>query len=308
MKKLLLPLILLTAGTATWVRFTQLASEARASTRRCEAEWSVLSNGVAQLSAEKAALRKGIETGQELLRGSSSPAVLSSSVLDWLQSELSNHWSQPALPELRRWLGIEWDNSPDYVLVSKATLKGIPLNGAGSRGGFTPTFCDVLAITPDERARLEALMQRSEADYFGWVQTNVQRIAPSGDIVAKYVIPANPGLAQRLVMEGGMGVLSAVGGERAELCETFGMDWILKHGFLGQSSVSLTVQHFSDGGQQRLQAKCDTTGHGTTGWADLTPTSFPDLFRTVFPGGWRELAQRENFALPDGFQHAPPPQ
>jgi hypothetical protein len=308
MKKLLLPLIILAAGAAASGRFTQLASEARASTHRREAECSAVSAGLAQLSAEKAALQNEIKAGQERLSRSSSPDVLGSGLLDPLAAGQSNHWPDAALPELRRRLGIAWDNSPDYVLVSKAALKGIPMNGVGNRGVLTPTVCDVLAITPEERASLEALMQRSEATYFGWVQANVQRFEPSGDIVAKYVIPANPGLAQRLMMEGGVGVLGAVGAERTELCRNFATDWVLKHGFLGLSSVSLTVQRLPQGGQPRLQAKCDTTGHGTTGWADLTPASFPELFRAVVPGGWRELAQRDNFELPADFQDAPPPQ
>ena len=28
-------------------------------------------------------------------------------------------------------------------------------------------------------------------------------------------------------MEGGLGVLRALGGERAELCRNFGMDWVI---------------------------------------------------------------------------------
>jgi hypothetical protein len=252
-------------------------------------------------------LQEEIKAGKERLSSSSWPEPLSASLLEALQTGRSNSWPGALLPELLRRLGIAWDSSPDYVLVSKAALKAIPLNGAGSRGGLTPTVCDMLAITPDEQARLEALMQRSQAAYLGWAQTNVQRIEPTGDIVAKYVIPANPGLAQRLVMEGGMGVLGAVGGERTELCANFAYNWALKYGSLGQSSVILTVQRLSVGGRQRLQAALETTGHGAGG-LDLTPASFPEVFRSVFPGGWRELAQRENFELPADFQDAPPPQ
>ena len=187
MKKLLLPLIILATGTVVVARFSQLASGARASTSRCQAELPALSNAVAQLSAESAALQKEIKAGKERLSRSSWPEPLSASLLEALQTGRSNSWPGALLPELRRRLGISWDSSRDYVLVSKAALKRIPLNGAGSRGGLTPTVCDMLAITPDEQARLEALVQRSEATYLGWAQTNVQRIEPTGDIVAKYV-------------------------------------------------------------------------------------------------------------------------
>ncbi len=308
MKRLLLPLIILVAGTVALGRFTQLVSEARASSRRCEAEWSALSNGIVQLRADKGVLQGEVKAARERLNRFASAPILNSGLVEWLQSGHSNHWSRAPLSELRRRLGITWDSSPDYVLVSKEVLKGIPLIGTASGSGLTPTACAVLAITPDEQARLEALMQQSESAYFGWVQTNVQRIAPAGDIVAKYVIPANLSLGQRLMMEGGMGVLAAVGEERTELCKTFATEWVLRHGYLGFSSVTLTVERFSDGGQQRLQARCDTSDHGSTGWAELTPSSFPPAFRAVFPGGWPELAQRENFQLPEDFKGASPPQ
>jgi hypothetical protein len=35
---------------------------------------------------------------------------------------------------------------------------------------------------------------------------------------------------------------------------------------------------------------------------DVAPGNFPDLFRSFFPGGWRDLAQREGFALPKEFE------
>ncbi len=311
MKKLLLPLIILGAGAVGLGRFTRLASEARTSARRCEAEWSVLSNGVARLTAEKAALRNEIKATRQRLSHWSLPAEPSSDLVRLMQSAQSNGWSQAALPELRRRLGITWDCSPDYVLVSKASLKGISLNGVGGQGVLTPTVCDVLAITPEERASLESLVQRTAGDYLVWMKTNVTRMEPSGDVLAKYVIPANPELSQRLMFEGGVGVLGAVGAERTELCRNFAMQWVQQHALLGQSSVSLIVRRSIEGDRQRLEAKCDTTlwgGNSSTGWADLSPASFPDLFRALFPGGWRDLAQRENFALPDDFQDASPAQ
>lgn len=40
---------------------------------------------------------------------------------------------------------------------------------------------------------------------------------------------------------------------------------------------------------------------------DVNPWQpFPEAFRPLFPGGWKELAEREGFELPKSFQPKTP--
>jgi hypothetical protein len=265
---------------------------------------------MARLNEAKAALVARIKADKLRLQESSPlEPVLSEGLLDLLRTNNTKEWPSPALAEMRRLLGLAWTNSPDYVLVSKASLRQVSLNGVAGDGTLTPTICDVLAVAPEQRASLEALVRRAETDYAAWAQANVKRMEPSADIVAHYVIPANPSLAQRLSAEGAIGVLGVLGAERTSFSQGFATEWVQKHGFLGQAKVSLAVRRLIKGGQPHIQAKCDNFiggGCSSSGWSDLTPHSFPAAFRAIFPGGWSDLAKAENFSLPENFRDERP--
>ncbi len=301
MKKLLCIVLFFGLGAIGLGRFSYLASDANTAASRFELERCAVSNALVQLAAERDALREEIKSCRERIRHVPA-ADTADSESNWLAWGRSNRWSQAPLPELRRLLGLAWDASPDYVLVSKQSLKRLMLNGVETKGALTPLVCDVLAITPEERARIESLIHGSETEYLDWMKTNVQRLEPAGDIVAQYVVPANRGLSERLLAAGGIGMVSAIGLERTQLARNFALQWVQSHGLLGQASLSLTVRRSADGA--RLEAKCDSAmpgGRYSTGYAELSPGSFPELFRSVFPDGWRELAQKENFDLPAAF-------
>jgi hypothetical protein len=209
--------------------------------------------------------------------------------------------------ELRQRLGIRWDNSPDYILVSKGALnysgRGPFENQYG--GPLLPATCAVLGLTPAERATAEAVFQRAEAQHAAWAKAAVLRVEPAGDIVADYWIPANPELARQIEAEEKALLSEALGPDRAELVYRWSNAWWFRHGALGSYTFRFTVRRHTDGGPQRLwYALVDPENQvRATIDGDVTPTTpFPELLRSVFPGGWRDLAQREHFALPKGFQ------
>jgi hypothetical protein len=138
-------------------------------------------------------------------------------------------------------------------------------------------------------------------EHAAWVKTAVQRVEPAGDVLADYRLPPNPELAHQIEEEGTALLVETLGPDRAKLVHDYAGAWILQHGTLGESSVRFTVRRRTDGTQPPLWQQFEYQGGGGSS-GDVTPGSFPDLFRSLFPGGWRDLAQREGFALPEDFE------
>jgi hypothetical protein len=216
-------------------------------------------------------------------------------------SSLAKQRPMPA--ELRQRLGIRWDNSPDYILVSKGALN---YSGRGPfesqyGGALLPATCAVLGLTPAERAASETAFQRAEAEHAAWVKSAVQRVEPAGDILADYWIPANPELARQIDAETKALLSETLGPDRADLVKRWSNAWWFRHGGMGRDNFRFTVRRHTDGGSQPLWYALVVPEYevASTMDGDVTPTTpFPELLRSVFPGGWRDLAQREGFALP----------
>ncbi len=186
--------------------------------------------------------------------------------------------------------------------MSKAALEDIYLRGIDDKGAFTPTACAVLGLTAEERDAVEAAFKRVEAQYAEWVKSAVQRAEPAGDIVADYRLPANPTLAQQIQADGEALLLQTLGPDRAPLARSYAGAWIFGHGNLGATPIRLTVRRRPEGQQPRFWWQIQAEAGDSASSDTLTSKDFPEVFRQVFPGGWRDVAQREGFDLPEGFQ------
>ncbi|MCY2924799.1 MAG: hypothetical protein NT031_05070, partial [Planctomycetota bacterium] len=201
MNKLLLALIILGAGTLASTRLNLLANQSRTSTARSRSARSLLASQVNELAVVAAALRTQVEAKRTRLNEVSEAVASERGAASTFNSD--SVWDrQRATPsQLRRRFGIVWTNSPDYVLVSKATLKGVNgflCDGLDGDGALMPIACTVLSVTAAERNAIQAALMRAKADHAVWIKTAVQRVEPVGDILADYRIPANPKVAQRL--------------------------------------------------------------------------------------------------------------
>jgi hypothetical protein len=301
MKKFLLALLILGAGVIAFARLNLLTSQSRSSATQSRVECARLVSQVDELAASASGLRAQVETKQTRLAETPlSPA--SDPDAAGAPAGKPSHNSGPAKPaELLQRLGIGWNSSADYVLVSKAALKDMHLRGIEEDGTFTPVACAILNLTPGERATVEAALKRAEAEHEAWLKTAVQRIEPAGDVVADYRLPANPKLAHQLEDEGTALVTEAVGPERADLVHKFAESWRFTHGDLGEKGIQLTVRRHTDDTQPPLWWLMEEQG-GSRCSSDVRSKQFPELFRSVFPGGWSDVAQREGFALPEDFQ------
>ena len=301
MKKILLALLILGAGAIAFARLNLLANQSRTSATRSRAECAGLASQVNELAATATDLRGQLEAKKTHLVEASLPSASAPAAGGARSGDSSKTSRRPTPAELRQRFGIGWNNSANFILVSKAALKSMYLRGLDNNGRLTPTACAILGLTPTESAAIEASFKRVEAEHAAWVKTAVQRVEPAGDVLADYRLPANPELARQFQAEGAAGLLEPLGFDRAKLVYDYAGSWIFQHGKLGSSSIRFTVRRRTEGTHPGLWYQQEEIG-GSNNSGDVRPGNFPDLLRGLFPGGWHDLAQREGFELPDDFQ------
>jgi hypothetical protein len=201
-----------------------------------------------------------------------------------------------AWAELRRELGIGWDASPDYVLVSKAAIKDLEYQKLVSARRVTDIASDLLGLSPGEQSGLASIIQRVRDG-----QTRqVQRTEPSGDIVAQYTaLPMDPAVATSLSNSFSAGITGVVGQERADFL--LPQAWRELSSDLAPSAAdTLTIRRTIVDGESDLI--WETRQGSQVNTQPVRYATYPSMwFLSVFPGGWDDLAQREHFELPAKF-------
>ncbi|MCX6925729.1 MAG: hypothetical protein NT154_21330, partial [Verrucomicrobia bacterium] len=181
-------------------------------------------------------------------------------------------------------MGYNWGTTGEYVVVSKdilTRLSLLPMQGTR----LTQVFCDVLAITPDERAGVEALAQDLTETYRGWATEHLQREQPGGDVLAKYSLPADPEFSGSLSNHLTLGVMTLLGEERGSYFLYYGHSWLLAMGMYGGGSRTLTVFRQQQGDQARLLFRVQSPTILLT--SRVSPSNpFPEAFLPLFPNGW----------------------
>jgi hypothetical protein len=301
MKKILLALLILGAGAIAFARLNLLASQSRAAATHSRADCALLASQADELAASANGLRAQVAAKKTRLAEIPPPPASSPDTAGAPAGGASHSSRRPKPGDVLRRLGFGWNSSADYVLLSKAALNRIYLQGIDHNGAFTPAACAVLGLTPAERATVEAALKRAEAEHAAWLKTALQRVEPAGDILADYRLPANPKLAQQIEDEGTSLLAETLGPDRAKLVHDYAGAWLHGHATLGATSVRLTIRRRTQGTEPVLWFQQEQEG-GNISCYDIGPGSFPDLLRSTFPGGWHDLAQREGFTLPPEFQ------
>lgn len=212
----------------------------------------------------------------------------------------STHLSAAQSEQLLAELGFNWKSTGDYLVVSKDTLRAVSLEGI--RGmKLNEAAAAVLALTPDERANVDALTQSLGQSYQNWAATHAQRAEPGGKVVAQYTLPADADFSQSLSGQFTNGVLSALGGERGNLLLQYSSSWMHDLGMEGNESTTLTLSRYgADNARLNFTLKSSNGNNMSTDVSPYQP--FPQAFLPLFPNGWKDLANREGFSLPKSFQ------
>lgn len=312
MRKSLLAILILSAGAVGFGRLRRAAAHAQGSVEQAHVAWSAAIHRVKELEKLAADLKADVKEKRARLDQVATEKSYSPDLLVALDRDRAPSWPKKVTPELRERLGIAWTNSPDYVLVAKSVLKELGLSALGDRGNLKEPVCAVLAITANERAAVEGAIQQVLADHAAWTRTNVLRIEPSGDVVAHYTIPANRDRARTILEPLLEKVHAALGAERMALLRDYGWGWFQDLGSLGDQDTTLIVRRYSEGHRSRLvfetrsePVEGDRESSRMMGVGELRGGPIPAAFRAVFPGGWRELAEREGFTLPEDFKDEP---
>jgi len=256
-------------------------------------------NKLTDLQVAENVLRKEVREKQAQLRHAANQNGPDMELLNLLR-EGHPKTKSATWTELRDRLGIGWNSSEDYVLVSKRVFKEINFERLVNGGSVTDEARALLAITPDEEAAIkQAIRQAADA---AWLR--VQRIEPSGDIVAHYVIPQpDPEFQQSVSNNFATAVTSALGTERSGFfLHDAWRELLTEVAPNAPGEVTMIVRRATgDDGQPKLI--CETSQGTSTASMDVHYAHLPACFPlyTLFPGGWKTLAEREGFELPKGF-------
>lgn len=306
MNKILLTLSILGAGAGGFftarhamTRFQQEAESARSA-------WLVQTQILTNAHSDQAEL---IERIRELRQALKHPQPAPENSL-WFAVQTNG--AAPLALELREQLleelGFNWRSSKDYIVVSKETLreigiKAVPTGAFPGRVGnedskVTDNVAVVLALTVEERAQVEAALQRVQSDFKNWASLRLQRSEPKEDVVAQYTLPADPAMLQNLSNNLVTGLFAAVGRERAELILRYARIWLWETTGLSESEkpTTMIVKRHWVGNELRLKVEIQDSNGSSIG--KLPKLKFPRPFRPLFPNGWADVAEREGFELP----------
>jgi hypothetical protein len=299
MNKLLLVLIALSAGAG-------VVHTARQSTTRLEQEakvlrddWLAYSQTVASAQADLAGANERIRELKQSLR--QSPPATDTGLWSALQTNRADRLPMELRERLREELGFNWQFSPDYIVVSKQTVRDLQMPAITHGGKLLDLVDTVLALTSEERGQVEAAIERVPMEFKDWALAHVQRSEPKDDVLAEYFLPS--GRSGRAITGSlSNNLLSAVshalGNERAEVILPSSRDWMVNGMGIGLMDAWVKVSRVLVGNEQRLKVQM-TGGRVNEGYLPLPQNYFPRMLQPLFPNGWADVAQREGFELPE---------
>lgn len=306
MKRVLLAILILSVGTTVFCALLHATATVQSELAAQTMAWQTQTQQLTELRLEQQRLserRQDLEQQQALLPPPSTLTQLMEKILS------GTPWTSLSATECERLLaelGFSWNTTGDYLIISKKSLAGISF-GAVQKAKLTEAALEALAITPSERAGLESLTKQQSAERAAWTKEHIKREEPSGLVVAKYTLPLNLELSQSQHSAFTNNIMATLGAERGDLFRDKAWSWMESQGMLSgpQSAyanqpTSLTFKRYAANRTElgyTLQQGNSMMSAGVLPWQ-----SFPEAFRSVFPGGWRELAQREGFELPKEFQ------
>jgi hypothetical protein len=208
-------------------------------------------------------------------------------------------------PELRERLleelGYNWRSSDEFIVVSKKTLRQIQMFGLVNGGKLSNVAAAVLAITPGERAQVQAAIQRVQTDFKEWALAHTERSEPNDDVLADYTLPNDP--AMSISKAFATAVFEGLGKERADLFLPGARSWMVDEIGLLDNTARMIIRRGPAGNEQRLKIQVPLPT-GTSSSHDLLDEhygkfrGFPRAFLPLFPKGWADVAKRDGFELP----------
>ena len=295
MKKILLALTLFSVGVGAFGIVRQSTSRLHERTAELQRAWTVETQWLASAQIEQTRLA---ERGDELKRTLALLPVVPVNEF-WLavQTNRADRLPNKLLKHLREEFGFSWHTMKEYIVVSKKTIGKLGVHFVHHDGRFDDAGLGTLAITPEERRKLEAAMEETKIDFKDWVLNHVQRGEPAADLLAQYTLRGDPLLADGMTNDFFTAVTEAVGPQRMELIHETARNWMADMG-VSTHSTKLTIRREVDGAESRLQVEMREEGRNKSAYLPLKDDEFPKALRPLFPNHWADLAKREGFEIP----------
>jgi hypothetical protein len=200
--------------------------------------------------------------------------------------------------ELREQLGISWNSSQDYVLVRKPLLNRFNFGRLYAAKRATDTANAVLALAPQEQADIAGALQQAGQT----AVSRLQRIEPTGDVVAQYTIQPDQDLQASISNQFASEITAILGPERSDLF--LPSAWReLKPQLTpdGSDPVTMTIRSV---GKDEPKLVWELKQGESISTGDVRYAYYPSSwFLTLFPGGWEPIVTREGFELPQSFRN-----
>ena len=306
MKRALLAILILATGTTVFCALRNATIVTRNELTNQTNAWHAQTQQLARLHIEKQLTLERLNETKELLAAQPPVPALTQLAAKVLSGESLTNLSPRECEQLRAELDCSWNTTGDYLVISKKSLEGISFDSVKD-AKLTGAARAALAMTDQEQATLGELMQRLAKSHSAWAKEHIQREEPTGDIVAKYSLPVNEEFTQSLSNQFTTAIYATLGDERGQLFQQHAYSWMSALGMgsgpasaYANSPATITIERYSKDSDQLRYTLQRANSQMQTSVSPWQP--FPEEFRTAFPGGWQELAQREGFELPKEFK------
>jgi hypothetical protein len=263
-------------------------------------QWHNATNELAISQEAFSALQDEIQAKRERLRQAGRHANITPEMLELLENkDLRGH--DRAWAQLRAQLGIGWDTSPDYVLVTKQAIRELWYDKLiydghlRQKGLASPDSVELLNLSPDEQAAIKAAFAAALDGQ--WLR--VTKAPPGGDIVAQYTIAApDAAFVSARSNAFSANITAAIGAERAGL---FLRDaWREFAASAAPEPETMIIRQTNVDGQPDLICEEHRGANVSTSLVRYAHyPAFPVL--KLFTRGWEGLAQEAGFELPLSF-------
>jgi hypothetical protein len=314
MNRILLALAILAAGTVGSLTAHYSTSKLRRAASATHESWVVQTQDLAAARVERERLAERIRELKQSLRQAEATGH-QNGLWSALETNRIGHLAPDLREHLLEELGFSWNSSDAFIVVSKETVRLMRNSQTGliRQGKLIDSVAALLALTPQERSQIETAMERVQADLKDWAISHTERSEPRDDMLAQYTLQSTPptSLTNHFTE-----AFSAIGKERTELMMIGSWQdlytgsiphWMSDAG-MSDKPLRMTLKRISDGDIQVLKAQ-DFTSNGpkqqeddVAPWKQISKLNFPSAFRPLFPNGWADLAEREEFELPEELQ------
>lgn len=311
MKRLILAITILATATACFLALSSGVAGVKQRIRVTQNLRNEEQQRLAELQPEQGRLVAELHDLQADPATQAPPLVMQPALAEFLSTNEIKNASSEMQEKILAALGPGSISSASYLFVTKDALRNSrlnPLKSFPNSAKLTDSVRGVLSITADEQPAVETAFANAFERVASWAKANLQRDGPSNNMVVRYTIPVDQSFERASTEKLFSEIKAAIGEERSQLLENdFQHNRVYEDGAIGSRTNILEIHHISrpPGLGYRAGWKWENSEAINTNPEPITTNRFPAAFYLVFPGGWGEIAEKENFELPEKLRRKP---